>query len=61
MILRFTFAIGFLIALATSVWWAPLVGLIPSQAFAYTIIAACVLWLAAHVVDFIGICISGGR
>jgi hypothetical protein len=61
LILRFLFAIGFLVALGTCIWWAPLVGLTPPQGFAYTIIAACALWLAAHVIEFIGICMTGGR
>lgn len=60
MALRFTFAIGFLLALATCVLWAPLIGLTPSEGFAWTIIAACGMWLAWHVIDFVRICITGG-
>lgn len=58
--LRFVFAIGFLLVLGTVVWWGPVVGLIPSHAFAWTIIAACGLWLAWHVVKFVRICVTGG-
>lgn len=60
MMLRFVFAIAFLLALGTVVFWGPLVGLSPSEAFAWTIIAACALWLAWHVVEFVRICITGG-
>lgn len=60
MILRFVFAVGFLLLLGTVVLWAPVVGLTPGEAFVWTVIAACVLWLGWHVVDFVRICITGG-
>jgi hypothetical protein len=60
-IFNFALAIGFLVALAATPLWGPLVGLTPTVAFVYTVIAGCALWLALHVAEFIGICITGGR